>query len=301
MFDFAPSPPATALPLQQSSLFADALTAAGVDAISHVLPGGRALVIRRRWPGIGTVGLISRGPVWTGRRNPQALAGLRRALGIRHLIVNAEDAADAAALRQAGFLRIAAPREVAELSLQGPREAWWAAMSVKWRNRLRHGQKSGLVVTQNAFRPDPAHWLLSEDIAQQKRLNFRALPHAVTLAMASALPGAAQLFTARAAGRPVAAMLFLCHGPVASYHIGWSSEKGRANSAHNLLLWQAMQSLSAAGHQRIDLGAHNPDDAPGLARFKRGSGARTRPLGGTWACSATLGPVQSIAEWWHRT
>ncbi|QBY00749.1 GNAT family N-acetyltransferase [Rhodophyticola sp. CCM32] len=289
--DAARHPSAPALPLQQSPLYAEALAGIGVPVVQHSLPGGQALVIRRRWPVLGTVGLISRGPYWAGLPGYQALVGLRRAAGLGHLIINAETAADARALDAAGFLRIAAPRKVAELPLTGLVTDFWAAMGVKWRNRLRHGQKSGLVTRQTAFPPDPHHWLLAHDIAQQHRRGYRTLPHNIILAMAAASPGAVQLFTARANGRIMAAMLFLCQGSVASYHIGWTNPQGRATSAHNLLLWQAMQVFGASGHRILDLGDYAPDQTPGLARFKRGSGAVIRDLGGTWLDSAILAPV----------
>ena len=81
---------------------------------------------------------------------------------------------------------------------------------------------------------------------------------------------------------PVVAMLFLCHGPVATYHIGWSGPKGRAMGAHNLILASAMEWLADRGHLWLDLGVLDTQANPGLARFKIGAGARVRPMGGTW-------------------
>jgi CelD/BcsL family acetyltransferase involved in cellulose biosynthesis len=297
VFDVSPAQHTAPLPLQQSRLFADALNTTGVKAISHVFPGGRAVVVRRRWLGLGSVGVISRGPVWAGQPHTDAFFGLRGALRLNHLILNAETDADAQAASAAGFLHLRTPKQIAEISLAGGPEDWLARMHGKWRNRLRHAEKTPLVVTQDGFRPDPAHWLLAEDRARRRRLRHRTLPHAVTLAMAAADPAAVKLFTARAEGDVQAAMLFLSHGATATYHIGWSGPEGRAQSAHNLLLWHAMQTLAASGHDRIDLGPYTPAQAPGLARFQRGSGARPRKLAGTWLSSATLAPAHAIARW----
>jgi lipid II:glycine glycyltransferase (peptidoglycan interpeptide bridge formation enzyme) len=107
-------------------------------------------------------------------------------------------------------------------------------------------------------------------------------------ALATAGPEAGQLFVAQGRAEPVAAMLFFLHGSVATYQVGWSTQDGRAASAGNLLMWRAMVALQAMGVDRIDLGHADPDGAPGLTRFKRGMGARLRPLGGTWLASDAL-------------
>ena len=81
---------------------------------------------------------------------------------------------------------------------------------------------------------------------------------------------------------PVAAMMFLRHGSTATYHIGWSNAQGRAAHAHNLLLWRAAERLSSKGVKTLDLGTLDTVNAPGLARFKLGTGAMPHRLGGTW-------------------
>jgi len=102
-------------------------------------------------------------------------------------------------------------------------------------------------------------------------------------------PGQAKLFTAFDGRDPVAQMLFLRHGGGATYHIGHTTGRGRALSAHNLLLWNAMCWLAAKGHRRLDLGLISTDKAAGLARFKLATGATARALGGTWLWWPPLG------------
>jgi len=75
--------------------------------------------------------------------------------------------------------------------------------------------------------------------------------------------------------------LFLTHKPWASYHIGWSGEEGRRRNAHGLILWRAITDLAAEGLAALDLGTVDTEAAPGLARFKIGTGARVAPLGPT--------------------
>ena len=55
-----------------------------------------------------------------------------------------------------------------------------------------------------------------------------------------------------------------------------------AGSEGSLLLWTAMTRLPRAGIAELDLGGLNTADAPGIARFKLGTGARVKALCGTW-------------------
>jgi hypothetical protein len=208
------------------------------------------------------------------------------------LIVNAETPSCAAGLHRAGFLRLAAPQTIARLSLAGMADDWLSRMDGKWRNRLRHAQRGGLVIAQAPLPPDPQHWLLHKDAAQQAARGYRNFPPALILAMAQS-PGALHLVSARHGGRCVAAMLFAHHGSTASYLIGWSNAQGRKLSAHNLILWQAMGDLARRGAGWIDLGLCNRRAGPGLARFKLGSGAVAQALGGTWADAGPLAPLHA--------
>jgi hypothetical protein len=285
------------LPLQQSPLFLAALDRIGAQATQHVLPGGTVLVVTRGLRAIGKLALISRGPIRTDIASPLPMAslrGLRRALSARALVVNAETPANAAMLAQDGFVRLAPARQVAELSLAGGPENWLARMNGKWRNRLRHGLRQSLAVKRSGLPPDPQHWLFHKDTAQQAARGYRGLPPALITAMAVASPEAMHLFTVKHGPRTVAAMLFALHGCGATYLIGWSDAAGRAVSAHNLLLWHAMGDLRTLGVRQIDLGLCDDRQAPGLARFKRGSGAQVRALGGTWGESGPTAPLHAF-------
>lgn len=93
-------------------------------------------------------------------------------------------------------------------------------------------------------------------------------------------PDRTLLFTAIDHTTPVAALLILHHGNRATYHIGVTTEQGRQSSAHNLLMWSAMRHMSDRGCHFLELG--RTDINPGLTRFKLGTGAQPRILGGTW-------------------
>lgn len=82
----------------------------------------------------------------------------------------------------------------------------------------------------------------------------------------------------------------LRHGRMATWQIGHVTPEGRKSCAMNLALWAAIVWLAEAGHACLDLGLLNSDDAPGLAHFKLGTGARVQGLGGTWLHYGALAP-----------
>ena len=249
-------------PLQQSELFAKAMSLLGRPPERFE----NTLILRRRF----FPTLASR-PQLSG----DGLKQLARH-GVR--LINAERPQDAPALRAAGFRQIMTAAHIAELDLAQPPDALRAAMHGKWRNRLVAAQaKHEHSVSHCAFEPSRDAWLLKAEAAQQKRRRYRALPPALTLAMSQAAPDALRIFTCCDA-----AMLFVLHGRRASYHIGFSGPQGRAASAHNRLLDAAMQTLPAFGIRWLELGTVDTEHSAGLARFKLGSGAQVRTLGGTW-------------------
>lgn len=260
-------------PLQQHPAFGAALSYLGRPALNIFLPDPqREVQVMRRRFGPLNLGLISRADIAGTDR-----LRLSNGTGCRLLLVNAETPGAHPGLR------VRSAGHVAELALARGAEEMTARMAQKWRNRLNRGFRAGLEVVESALPADPGHWLLRQDQQQQKARRYRGYPAVLAAAYAAANRGQARLFEARDKGAPVAAMLFLCHGAVASYHIGWSGAAGRRACAHHLLLWRAMRVLARRGVARIDLGMVDAETAPGLARFKLGSGATCRALGGTWA------------------
>lgn len=269
-------------PFQQSQLFADALTLARREVLRLDLPDATALALRRRpFPA-----LVSRGPVWHGAPDDTAKAASFRAAA-RHgvWLINAEHPEDAPALKRAGFRQIMTATTIAETDLTRPEAELRAGLHGKWRNRLVAAQ-AGLPATHKvslrSFDPARDGWLLAQETAQQKQQKYRALPPALVLALSQAAPRALRMATLTNNGAPLAAMLFVIHETRALYHIGWSGAEGRRLGAHNLLLWHAMTKLKSSGVTCLELGTVDTDTTPSLARFKLGSGARARALGGTW-------------------
>lgn len=256
-------------PLQQSIQYATALSDMGatVNWCSDVL------TIRRRLPGLGHVTYVPRG-------NKCDLTGVA--------IVNAPNPSCDHDHHAAGHIPLMTQQTLAVLDLRPDNPARMAAQHGKWRNRLRRGQKAALTVSFGRFHPARHSWLLVHETLQRSTQRYNALPHSFV----SAYPAKDTLLVQALHQRqPVAAMLFLLHAPAATYHIGWVNAEGRRLNAHPRILWKAGQILRARGYTQIDLGALDTQNAPGLARFKLGSGAKPHQLGHTWLHLPAVSPL----------
>ncbi|OYX45642.1 MAG: hypothetical protein B7Z02_00180 [Rhodobacterales bacterium 32-67-9] len=274
---------AAALPLQQSAAYAAALARLGrATRCAGILldgePVGFARVVARRL-GPYRLSLVLRGPVWTTSVSPEVEGEALRqiARSVSPLVVVPERGG----VGGRGVVPLVTPRHVALLDLTPEAGLLRAGLNAKWRNRLVRAEEAAGQV--RIGHPDPASVaaLLTRDAAQQRARGYRALPVRFTHAWLAGDPGSALHAEARQRGETIAAMLFLLHWPWASYHVGWSGPEGRCLNAHNLLLWRAILRLKAEGYTTLDLGDVNTEDAPGLARFKIGTGAAVAALGAT--------------------
>ncbi|MFD1159445.1 GNAT family N-acetyltransferase [Roseovarius aestuarii] len=279
--------PATPCALQQSAGYAHALRELGVQSETYVAKDGTChiakLHVLRRRIGPMNIAWLPRGPVWATDTPPEQRARLMRTLrkvGTTSTtwIISSETPQET---RLFPHLVLMSPQYVAEIDLTADTETRLAAMHGKWRNRLRHAERSELHIRQRPFRSDRDLNVLVFEASQRKQRGYKALPPDFVLAWEKAGPKSSRLFTAMRGNTPLAHLLVLLHKPVATYHIGWSGAEGRRLSAHNLALWEAAAWLTGKGYLRFDLGNVDTQNAPGLARFKIGSGARIRPLGPT--------------------
>lgn len=287
-------PEGAVAPLQQHPTYGLASAALGAGSRAFALAGpdgttlGAAQILLRRWPLLGATALLSRGPIWRPDTPDEVQrAGLLTLLArlrgqFRCVLVTPDPCAGADPLATSGWLATMTPCTLARIDLAPEPAALRAALRAKWRNRLCRAEAAGLDLRNRPFAENRDHWLLAAEAAQARARGYRRLPASFTLAWARAggLRGA-RILTAGRDGRILAAMLFLLHGAGASYHIGWSSPEGRRAHAHNLLLWQAMLWLRAHGVRMLDLDLIDTEGAPGLARFKLGTGARPLVLGAT--------------------
>ncbi len=233
------------------------------------------LLVRRLRPGL-RLALASNGPLWLAPCDQgRVLRLIRRSLPLP-------------APRLCLFTLPAPGRPRRTLALMRPATTARRALPVareelhgKWRNALKKGEKSGLELRHETCSAAGLRALLRDDLRQQHARGYRALPGEFSLAWQRIAPGDLRLFSARKGADIHAQALVLRHGNTASYHLARSSAAGRASGAARLVLWHAFAELALMGVGEIDLGLLDTENAPGLARFKLGTGARAVRLGPT--------------------
>lgn len=298
--------PDSPAPMQQHPAYGRTCRHLGLETRNLTLEGANevlatAQVLLRQWPLLGTFALLSRGPVWSptlghGAR-AAALIALKGHLSQQYagLIMTADPWDGTDPLARSGLLKLMTPFHIACLDLTLDSNQRRARQAGKWRNRLRHGEESGLMVASSPLPPRPDHWLLKAEDAQSRAKGYRRLPTNFAATWAQVNRNGTQLFTATRNGKRVAAMMFLLHGSRASYHIGWAGPEGRQCSAHNLVLWHASNWLAERGFGSIDLGTLDTETSPGLARFKLGAGATPVAIGSTWLEAPGTGLVARLS------
>ncbi|MGB3313555.1 MAG: GNAT family N-acetyltransferase [Albidovulum sp.] len=270
------------LPMQQHWSYGDALSALGRQVSrGEILRHGRRVglvQVASRRTGPVTLSLIGRGPVWLEDlpADEAVMACRMIARGVGLTVMTPERA-----LHGAGLIPLVTARHQAVLDLRPDLADLRAGLAGKWRNRLVRAEGAGLSVGQGAATAAALEDLLARDATQQRLRGYHTLPGRFTRTWEQIVPGGTRLYQANYEDQTIATMLLLLHRPAVTYHIGWSGQEGRQLNAHQLLLWQATRDLKADGYTTLDLGDVNTEDAPGLARFKIGSGARIAALGAT--------------------
>jgi hypothetical protein len=253
------------LPFQQSEPYAAAAAHSGARVRWCNFDAGRALVIER-----GRLRLISRGPVWDRPPSPEAQRkALRQLARWPGLTIATPDMP----LQGFGLVPLVTSLHHAVWEL-GPDLR--KGLAGKWRNRLTAAERAGV-------RPLPGDavtldHLIRQELVQRQTRGYRSLPPQFT----QGLPfDALRIWEWRQDGAIAAAMAFVRHGGTASYHLGWASGAARRRGVHAVMLVTAATALLAEGVRWLDLGSVDTDRAPGLARFKLGTGAAVRQLGAT--------------------
>lgn len=271
-----PTPdPNLALPLQQHPAYAAALGRAAEAIVVRDANGPVAYALIMRGPLGARVTL--RGPIWL-----RSLCQAERVRAIRTLRLRMMEAeAPDCALPHAGFRQIVTPAHIAEWDLTVASDARAKAMSGKWRNAWRQACSAPIKIEQRPFHGDADHPIFALTAAHAKAQGYRPVPATVAVGLAQLALKASRLFTALHQRQPIAHILMVQLGPVVTYQIGWSGPEGRRFNAHHRLLSEAAAYYAERGCRYMDLGRVDTEAAPGLARFKIGTGAAVRPLGGS--------------------
>ena len=261
------------LPLTQSEAFERTCNSLNLPVKRVDTAEGTCLIQSRKLPVLGTFNLISRGPVLRAGECGEALMRGVGAAVRGPVVINAPVG------HGAPGLKIFGGAELAIIDLVEP-GVMRTRLHQNWRNQLTKAEASPLRVVDQPLDAHRHDWFLKAEQAQQAARKYRAYPAGFLLAYAAANKGQARLYTAMAGPAPVAAMLVLRHGRMATYQAGITTPDGRRYCAHNLLLWTIMKDLHRRGVQHLDLGRADLSD--GLRRFKMRAGASLHALPGTY-------------------
>lgn len=148
-----------------------------------------------------------------------------------------------------------------------------AAMRKNWRGALNKAERSNIEIEwdkDGMLLP----WLLETYKSDKQEKSYTGANPALLQKIAAFAAQNSGCLIGRAIldGRPVAAIMVLCHAKAATYQVGWSSSQGRGVNANHLLLWQAITMLKDQGIHYFDLGGVNDETAKGVKEFKQGLG-----------------------------
>lgn len=247
----------------------------------------------RRMAGYLSLASCTRGPVWgtdvSVAERQQVYRQLRQSMPLQRLkvVLFSPDRSmaqiDGAELK--GLSRVMTGYSTVLLDLRKPLATLKAELEGKWRNRLTKVLANEKIRYQVQPSFKRCEWLLGKEVDQREAKKFHGLPVEFVRAYIQSANEQAPVFAvayAQLGKDTIAAMLFLIHGRVASYHMGWADAQGRQLNAHNALLWHAVGYFQAMKIDVLDLGGVNTHDLPGISRFKLGTGGQVLTLAGTY-------------------
>ena len=272
--------------LQQDWAYGASLSVPGVTCHrAEVILDGETVALAqficRRYAFVLSIALCTRGPLWLkpmpATVRARIFKEIKRSLPLprpRLALFSPEitDPDDASVTR---LMRVMTGYSTLMIDLTRSNAQLRSEMDARWRNRLGAAEKAGLSIVNDEVEPKYVQWLLAAEQAQRRQKSFHGLPVAFVeryIQAGTQKKQTALILHAEHQQEMIAAMLFLIHGSVATYHIGWSDQAGRETNAHKLILWHAFELLRARGVNTLDMGGVNTHDLPGISRFKLGMG-----------------------------
>ena len=240
---------------------------------------------------LASMALCSLGPVWlapvTAKEKELAYQALKKTIPLNKLrLVLFTPAQEAGAdLGLSPWRRVMTGQSTVVIDISKSVDDLRAGLDRRWRLPLAHAEKSDLKIHRVGTNPGQYRWLLDAEIQQREKRGFIGLPlQFFDLYVQSRQQPSKNILTMRAdIGRDrVAGMMFLIHGESATYQVGWTSEEGREQNAHHLILWRAIEELQSRGVRVLDLGGVNTIRSAGVARFKISTGGRVVTYAGSF-------------------
>lgn len=164
------------------------------------------------------------------------------------------------------------------LDLSHDEESLRKGLASPWRNRLKAGERSGVLLRVGGSSAD-LEWMLERHVQNMAEKGFTTPAPAFVRALCRAAPGDFLVIQARLDDEAVGGMLVYGFGRAAEYFVGWVGSEGRRLSAGNLLYWRIALELKRRGYRWFDLGGMR---AGATDRFKKGMGGQEYQLLHEW-------------------
>jgi hypothetical protein len=177
------------------------------------------------------------------------------------------------------------PAQTWVVDLRGGEEAVWKRMQGRARTAARKAEKNGVTVRE-AGGGDDLDGYYGLHLATYERTGVRPHPREYFELLWDRFGGARELFVlfAEHEGDLIAAQTFATYKGAGWYWTSAASASGTRLAAPNLLQWEAIKRLAAAGDRWYDTGkaaaADADDKARAISDFKRSMGGELQPL---WA------------------
>ena len=286
--------------LEQAWMYGAAYADSNARAETHraiVTAGGEPLALAqifcRRFGSLGMAGQLLRGPVLlrtatTSDDLAELITAVRSALRQqkRAFFFWTPDAickeAASAAARSTGMRPVITGYSSACVDLTRSTEAMRSNLHGKWRNALTRAEAESLKIDARTDQRS-IEWLLDKyDVLRRQRRFGGSSAEMLRIIVDGSPKRQTLLVRAFKEGMAVGGALFVRHGCRATYIVGWSDPAARPLNVGTLLLWRGMTGMRDRGATSFDLGGIDTRKAPGIARFKLGTGGAPYTLPGTF-------------------
>lgn len=187
-------------------------------------------------------------------------------------------------LETLGFEKTGSGYDTIWLDINRPVDELRDGLKKNWRGTLQKAEKANFTLEWDS-KGDHLAWLIQNYAVDKETKGYDGPSVKLLKALVKYhLPrGEVVIGKANLDGKEVAGILILCHGCSATYQIGFTSDEGRSNGAHHLLLWQALGVLKFKRIKHFDLGGINDETAKGVKQFKEGLGGQITSISGMYS------------------
>ena len=168
-----------------------------------------------------------------------------------------------------------------KMDLTQNQESLLANMKRKWRNPLKKILNSGLEI--DVANSGEAVSFFLEKYARTTLEKGISWPSADLVdEFWQARKTASQIFFCLKDSKRIAAMIVTEYAGVGFCFVAWNGPESKTYHAHNFVIWHAVLNLQKRGFQWLDLGGIDPENLPGITKFKRNTGGVEYSLAGNY-------------------